>query len=361
VDGDGDLDLFVARYVEELDPDRILDGTLTGAGNALYLNEDGAWRRDEGALPDEVIDDLTFMGQWLDADGDGDLDLYLANDFGPHLGRNRLLLNDGTGQFTVDDTCDCDLAMFAMGAAVGDANDDGHPDLFLTDLAGPDLLLSVGDGSYYEASMATGATVPVAEDHLASWGTAFVDLDRDGHEDLPMVFGPLFPHGDPDGLAVLGEEYAAWIDGPAQRDVLLAATGDGFFEDVSTAVGFVHDGMGRALAVGDLDRDGRPDLMTAGLWYARAWRTSGGCDGGIAVRFPAQGPSIGARVEAEVGDRTLVRWLAPAGTWSSSAHEVILGLGSETRAAEVRVIMADGALTSWQDVEAGETLVVPMR
>ncbi|MCB9762671.1 MAG: CRTAC1 family protein [Alphaproteobacteria bacterium] len=351
VDGDGDLDLFVARYAPEVDPARIVDGTLTGDGNALYRNAGGALAPDPEALPAEVVDDVTFLGQWIDADADGDLDLYLANDFGPFLGRNRLLRNDGAGRFTVDDDCRCDRAMFAMGVGVGDADGDGIADLYLTDLAGPDLLLGAPDGGFVEATAALEAGVPNAPEHLASWGTAFVDLDLDGWEDLPMVFGPLFPHGDPDGLADLGSDYDDWIDGEAQADVLLRAVGGQRFEDVSQATGFHHDAKGRALAVGDLDRDGRPDLVTAGLWYARAWRTEGGCGRSVTVQVDAPG----AWIEAEVGGRTLHRWLTPASTWSSSAMEVVIGLGDAEVVDALRV-HAGGETAEWTEVEAGAVL-----
>ena len=359
IDGDGDLDLFVARYAAELDPEKLLDGTLTGGGNAIYVNDGGQLVRDDDALPAEVVDDLTFLGQWIDADADGDLDLYLANDFGPFLGRNRLLENDGSGLFSLADDCDCDLAMFAMGAAVGDANGDGNADLFLTDLAGPDLLISTGDGAFYEAGGATGAQVPLAEDRLASWGTAFVDLDRDGLEDLPMVFGPVFPHGDPDGLAALGEEYADWSDDAAQRDALLLAGADGQFSEVAAEVGFDHDAKGRALAVGDLDQDGRADLVTAGLWYARTYTTRGGCSNGLTVRLPANGDAVGARLEVTTGEGTTTRWLHPTTTWSTSAYELVVGLGLQESASEVRLTTLDGTETAWGDVTAGEVLFAP--
>lgn len=324
IDADGDLDLFVARYAPELDPARILDGTLVGDGNAIYRNEGGILTPDPAALPAEVNDDLTFLGQWLDADRDGDPDLYLANDYGPFLGRNRLLLNDGAGAFTLDDACGCDRAMFAMGVAVGDPDNDADPDLYLTDLAGPDLLLNVGDGAFYDATAAQGANVANSPEHLASWGTALVDIDGDGWEDLPMVFGPLFPHGDPESLDTLGDEYEDWTDGPAQRDVLLRNTGAGF-EDLSAETGFDDDGIGRALAVGDIDRDGQPDLVVAGLWYARILTTRNGTPGLRLHPAPeALGHWPGAKITAEYAETTRVRWATPAGTWSSSAPELLV-------------------------------------
>lgn len=333
LDGDGDLDLFVARYAEQVDPAKILDGTLTGGGNAVYVN-DGAGRLQplDGALPADVVDDVTFMGSLVDTDADGDLDLYLANDFGPFLGRNRLLLNDGSGSFEDDPACFCDLDMFAMGVGVGDANADGLVDLYLTDLAGPDLLLSDGDGAFYEGALAMSASVPNAEDRLASWGTSFVDFDLDGFEDIAMVFGPLFPHGDPDGLAELGTEFEDWIDGLEQRDALLHNQGGSSFVDVSATVGFEDPSNGRALAVGDLDRDGRPDLVTAGLWFARTWHTEGGCGRSVTVQFKddALSRAPGGQLRfTHVDGSTATRWITPATTWSSSATEVVFGLGTD--------------------------------
>ena len=362
LDGDGDLDLFVARYAPELDPEDILNGTLQGDGNAVYLGDGtGAFTEAPDALPEDVIDDLSFLGSLADLDEDGDLDLYLANDFGPFLGRNRLLLNDGSGTFTDATACECDRAMYAMGIAISDLDGLGGADLFLTDLAGPDLLLSDGAGAFYDATLASGASVPNAENHLASWGTAAVDLDGDGHDDLPMVFGPLFPQGDPDGLGGLGEEFADWIDGPAQDDVVLRNNGGDTFTDVSAEVGFTDDRMGRALVTGDLDADGRPDLVTGGLWYVQPWHTTGGYGPGITLHLVGQGliAGLGAHVEIEVGGRVLHRWFVGASTWSSNAPELSVGLAGAPTADRVTVHWIGGGSSEWTDVPAGALEVSP--
>ncbi|MCB9742754.1 MAG: VCBS repeat-containing protein [Alphaproteobacteria bacterium] len=355
LDGDGDLDLFVSGYAPLLTPEGILSGEDRGDPSLVYLNVDGQLQRAADALPEEVVDDVSFLGQLLDVDADGDLDLYLANDFGPWLGRNRLLLNDGAAHFSPDDDCACDKAMFAMGVGVGDPDGDLDLDLYLTDLAGPDLLLNDGQAGYYDASAAMNASVPNSETHLAAWGTAFVDLDRDGWEDLPMVFGPLFPQGDPDGLAGLGAEYEDWIDGSNQRDVILRNLDGQGFVDVSDATGFTHDGIGRGLAVGDLNRDGRPDLVTGGLWYAQSWAGAGGCEGGVTFNLAPEasarwlGHSLALSLSVDGGEpREMLRSLSPATTWSSSAHQLILGLGAlqgEEVEIEVRDALGGGAQT----------------
>ncbi len=354
IDGDGDLDLFVAGYADAVDPERILDGTLTGSGNVLYRN-DGAGGLSVADLPAGVIDDVTFQGAFFDPDDDGDLDLYLANDFGPFLSPNRLLLNDGAGGFSLSADCHCDVAMFCMGIAIGDLDGSGGPDLFLTDLGGPDLLLDDGAGGYYDATIAMSAA-PDATERLAGWGVAAVDLDGDGWEDLPMVFGPLFPAGDPDGLSALG--YDTWIDGIEQPDALLHSRGGAGFSDISQAAGFTDTGRGRALAVGDLDRDGRPDLVTAGLWFARSWRGVDGCAPGVTLRLVGEGLTAGlhARVVTEIDGDTRVRWLTPSSTWSSHAPELSIGLGGAAGIDRLTVRFSDGSERVWTDIPAGTVL-----
>lgn len=355
VDQDGDLDVLVARYAAELSLDGVIDGTMVGEGNALYINEGGTFTWKPDALPAEVVDDVTFHAQWLDANQDGHPDIYLANDFGPFLGRNRLLLGDGSGQFELADDCGCDLANFGMGVGVGDANGDGWVDLYITDLAGPDLLLGQGDGTFYDATLATGAHVPNDGAHLASWGTAMVDLNGDGWTDLPMVFGRVDPGGEDDAFGGLGADYESWIDGPGQEDVVLMHDGDGGFYDASSESGFSYDGDGRALAVGDFDRDGRPDLITAGLWYAQHWRGGGGCDGRVVVALPgdAHARGLGAQVEATVGDRVQTHWFQPSTTWSSSEAAVFIGLGDAEQIDALQLRFADGSQEQWSAVPAG--------
>ena len=366
LDGDGDLDLFVARYTDALDPAKILDGSLVGHPSAVYLGDGaGALVEAEGALPEEVVDDISFLGTLFDADLDGDVDIYLSNDFGPFLGRNRLLLNDGGATFSDAAGCECDRAMYAMGLAVSDLDGQGGPDLYITDLAGPDLLLSDGAGGWYDATLAMEAQVPNAENHLASWGTAAVDLDLDGHDELPMVFGPLFPHGDPDGLGELGEEFSDWVDGPAQEDVVLWNRGGERFQDVSVDAGFHDDRKGRALVTGDLDRDGTPDLVTGGLWYVQPWRTEltepAASRSSLTLVLVGQGlvAGPGAHVAVTVEGRTLERWFVPTTTWSSSAPELTVGLGGAAQAEEVVISWVGGGQSTWTEVAAGRLEVAP--
>ena len=342
VDGDGDLDAYTAAYNNALSLDELEGGA--GTGSALWENRDGTFHPASPALLPEVADDVAFMGQWFDADADGDLDLYTVNDFGPQIGRNRLLLNQGDWRFTDAADCSCDVAIYGMGAAVGDPNGDGLPDLYLSNLNGPVLLTNAGQGAFVDSTAAMGASVPGTAERMAGWGTAFVDLNADGADEAVMVFGTLHLGDDPKRITDLDPDFQ---DGDAQRDLVLQGGEQGFVE---VDAGFNDTRPGRNLLVGDLDGDGDADLVTAGLWYVQTWENQADCSP-ILVDLPPN--AIGAKVEVQSELGTQTHWLAPSGLRSTSSSQVFSGsLGL----ALVTVTWPDG--TQWQqaDVPPGTRL-----
>jgi hypothetical protein len=342
VDGDGDLDAYTAAYNNDLNLDALESGA--GTGNALWENQDGVFRPANPPLQADVADDVGFMGQWFDADSDGDLDLYTVNDFGPQIGRNRLLLNQGDWIFKDAEDCHCDVAIYGMGAAVGDPNGDGEPDLYLSNLAGPVLLTSTGQGEFVDSTAAMGASVPATAERLAGWGTAFVDLNADGADEAVMVFGTLHIGDDPKQITDLDPEFQ---DGPEQRDLVLQGGGQGFVE---VDAGFNDTRPGRNLLVGDLDGDGDADLVTGGLWYVQTWENQADCTP-ILIDLPPH--AIGAKVQVQSDLGTQTRWLAPAGLRSTSSSQVFAGsLGM----ALVTVTWPDGSQWQQDDVAPGTRL-----
>ena len=204
----------------------------------------------------------------LDYDGDGRLDLFLVNSsrlpgfkgqgpFYPALYRNR-----GDGRFE-DVTKSAGLAVdcYGMGCAVGDYDNDGHPDLYLTALGPNHLFHNQGNGTFTDVTAKAG----VGDPH---WSTsaAWLDYDRDGHLDLFVCnycrWSPATNRICHDGmgrpLMCLPHDY------PGQSCTLYRNRGDGSFTDATRAAG-VYNEIGKALGVvtWDANGDGWPDLFVA--------------------------------------------------------------------------------------------------
>lgn len=356
LDGDGDLDLVVGRLQESPEPDLILAGTEFGEGVDLYLNDgSGSFTLDNSRIPEGLETAMVWESELVDIDLDGDLDLYLANDFGPWLVKNQLLLNDGSGRFTLSTDCFCDLQMYAMGSAVGDVNDDGAPDLYLTDIGGPKLLINEGDGTFYDGTLAAGADIPPTERNMSSWGTVFADIDADMDLDLLVMFGRLGRHSD-----FVKRLDDSWVDGDDQDDVLLLGDGDGRFTRADEA-GFTDPERGRVVVTVDLDGDGRAELLTAGKHFLKVWERTGGCASTLTVALSESSGNphgIGARVRVEAGGRAVTQWMLPGGTAASGAMELYFGLGDADAAERVEVTWLDGRTTTATDVASGTRLVL---
>lgn len=340
LDGDRDLDLALSAGSSTLSVDQILAGNQTGDPNLVYLNEKGHFRLLADALPKVGTDGITFQLAPLDADEDGDMDLYSANDAGPYITSNHLLLNDGTAHFTDAPDSGANLTMFAMGAGMGDANQDGLLDIYLSNVGSPRMLLGQGGGLFAEAAETTGTAIPPLPESLISWGTAFVDLDADMDQDIVITFGR---GGDEKKIDAVNPEFVQSEEQPSQ---ILASDGNAYYSRADVP-GFQDPEPSRAVAIGDLDRDGRPDFVTAGKHFLRQWHTVGGFEPGITLLLrgsPENPQGIGAKIEVQVGDRTRTTWALFATTASSSAPECYLGL-SENESATVRVTWPDGQKT----------------
>jgi hypothetical protein len=204
----------------------------------------------------------------FDMDTDGDLDLYLVQsgsvlDGGRKDPPNRLYRNRGDGTF--DDATagsGTDVGGYGMGVASGDYDNDGDPDLFVTN-AGPNVLLrNDGQGRFTDATAGAGAAGK-------GWSTsaAFVDHDADGDLDLFVLrYINWAVASELQCFSMMGTpDYCSPrnYDAPLSS-VLYRNNGNGTFTDVSQAAG-LHAAFGNGLGVvaSDVNRDGRPDLFVA--------------------------------------------------------------------------------------------------
>ncbi|HKV40408.1 MAG TPA: VCBS repeat-containing protein, partial [Blastocatellia bacterium] len=247
-DNDGNLDLFVANYVdfrlESLPefgkgkfclyhgvPVQCGPRGLPGAGDSLFHNNgDGTFSdvsKKAGVSDPDGRYGMTAV--WIDFDGDGWPDLFVANDSGP----NFLYRNNRDGTFKeVGLAAGCAVGedgneKGSMGVAVGDYNHDGLLDLFITDFSDESNTLYRQDKGMLFSEVSYPAKLAEISIPLVGWGTEFIDFDNDGWDDIVAVNGHVYPQVDKSNA---NTSYA-------QRILLFHNDGNGTFSEVAGKCG----------------------------------------------------------------------------------------------------------------------------
>lgn len=266
------------------------------------------FRHRSGAAGNFYLPEIMGSGAALvDYDNDGDLDIYLVQSGSLASGEgseNRLYRNSfpgaaGSAPGFEDVTAEAGVGDrgYGMGVATGDYNNDGFPDLFVTNFGLNALFRNEGDGTFSEVGAAAG----VDDDR---WGTsaAFLDFDLDGHLDLFVVNYVAFQISDNPVCRPTGErDYCHPSNFDPEPDVLYRNRGDGTFEDVTGAAGVDRTyGSGLGVAVLDFDGDGRLDLYVANDGNEnQLWRNRG--DGAFEDAALFAGVALNGEGAAEAG------------------------------------------------------------
>ncbi len=359
-DRDGDLDLYVATYVD-FDPatapycaapdgrrDFCAPEDFEAQPDRLYRNEGDGHFTDVSGTSGIARADGRGLGVLVaDLVGDSRLDVYVANDGGAcRLFENRggLRFEDvGLAAGVAFDGRGSPLA--GMGIALGDLDGDGLSDLVVTNFLDRSTVAyqALGAGVYRDSSAALG--ISGATRGVLGFGVALADFDGDGRLDL------LQANGHVQDRARLGVPFA-------MRPTLLQDRA-GRLIDASATAGpaFLRTLLGRGLAVGDLDRDGRPDVVVNALdSYALVLRnvTSGGPWLTLELAGHRPGQAFGARVRATVAGRVCVREVIGGGSYLSASDRCVhLGLGDARRVDRLDVTWPSGLAESWHDLPAG--------
>ncbi len=268
-DRDGDLDLFVVEYLEYSltinkrcltergEPDYCLPNAYRPVADRFYRNlgngtfEDASGPSGIASRPGNGLGVIA-----ADLNDDGLVDFYVANDLQP----NHLWLNQGDGRFS-EDALLLGAAVNArgkseasMGIDVADVDQDGDLDAFLTHFNRESNTLYIADdGFFYDRTDALG--LGAASWKHTAFGTAFVDFDRDGWQDLVIANGAV--------------TFAPGVDRQAnpfpldEVNQLFRNVGGKRFVDVTEQAGaaFEVSEVSRSVMVGDLDNDGDPDFV----------------------------------------------------------------------------------------------------
>jgi hypothetical protein len=366
-DRDGLLDIFVANYVD-LDLGNVpkncdWKGMIVWCGphglpvahNVLYHNNGDGTFTDVSAKAGILAPGGRFgLGVvTADFDNDGWPDIYVACDQTPSLlYRNK---HDGTFEERGDVAgvaYNADGQLQAgMGIAVADYDGNGFLDIAKTNFSGdrPSLYKNE-DGKFFED---VSEMAGLGRNLLLGWGIAFLDIDDDGWPDLVMVNGHVYPEID---RSPLGESYR-------QKALLYRNLGNGRFADItdSAGPGFAPRRPSRGLATGDVDGDGRPEIVIVNMNdKPTLLKNVGPRQNAIAITLTgtrSNRSAIGARCTVEAGGRKQMAEVVSGGSYFSQNSLILnFGIGKSKQADRIEVRWPAGETQEWRDVAANRTI-----
>jgi hypothetical protein len=367
-DRDGWLDLFVGHYVNyRVDAnvkcfgatggrDYCAPGVYRPQPSHLYRNNrDGTFT--DASEPSRIVAEFgpTLGSAVTDFNGDGWIDIYVANDGQP----NQLWINqhDGTfrniGLLSGSALSGSGRPEASMGVDAGDVDNDGDEDLVVSNLTneGTVLYLNNGAAMFDDAGVRSG--LRIASLAYTGFGTAWLDFDNDGHLDVLTVNG---------AVRIIEALTQAHDPFPLhQGKQLFRNTGNGRFEDVTARAGaaFRLSEVGRGAAFGDIDNDGDADVLVANNnGPARLLVNNvGNHNHWIGFRLVgnhAPRDMLGARIAIlRPGLPTLSRRARADGSYASANDpRVLVGLGTSQEISKVQVVWPSGRTEEWNDLPA---------
>jgi hypothetical protein len=374
-DRDGKLDLFVAYYLDTTleklpkpgeNPDCRWKGVPVNCGprglppgyvRLYHNNGDGTFSDvSEASGVSKAGGSYPMTAVAADYDDDGWPDVYVACDSTPSwLFRNQ---KDGTfrqealerGVALSEDG----LEQAGMGVAVGDYDLDGHLDIFKTHFSDDTNVLYRNDGKGYfdDVTIRSGLGV---ETRYVGWGAGIVDLDNDGHPDLFLVTGSVYPEVE--------KQLPAY---PFRTPRLVFRNlGNGRFEELieEAGSGVAATHPSRGCAFGDFDNDGDVDVLVMNMNEPPSLLRNDVSGGGhwlkvLLVGVKSNRSAIGARVVARYGERSQAQEIqAQSSFYSANDRRLHFGLGA-AGSADLTIRWPNGSVEEVRGVAAGQLVVV---
>ena len=369
-DNDGHLDIFITRYLDWTFDTNIYCGdrvpgyraychpnNFPGVSNLLYRNNGDGTFTDVSKESGIAAQKGKSLGvAFADYDGDGRIDVFVANDSVPCF----LFHNNGDGTFTEAGltsgaSLNQDGKTFAgMGTDFADYDNDGQPDIVVTDLSNERYVLfrNMGRGMFDDESNASGiAQITML---LSGWGIKFFDYDNDGWKDLFVAQGHVLDNVD----KTSGNLHY-------EQPPLLLHNVRGKFVRVDAGDVFQKQRPARGAAFGDIDNDGDIDIVVSNLGQRPSVLRNEGGNRNHWLGLRLQGTrsnrdGIGARIDvtSTSGLKQSYMVSTTASYNSASDRRVIVGLGSDTVAKNIVILWPSGIIQTLTDIRGDRMLNV---
>jgi enediyne biosynthesis protein E4 len=378
-DRDGDLDVFVARYVSlDLNNLPVFGSSVTCSFKGirvqcgprglppetdLFFRNNGDGTFEEVAQKLGVSDENRYYGLgaiWGDYDNDGSLDLFVADDGTPnYLYKN--LKNGGFSDVSVETGTGysgAGVEQGSMGIALGDYDNDGLLDLFVTNFDNEHntLYKNLGRKGFLDVSLPSKVGAPSVP--YVGWGTGFVDFDNDGLLDLYVANGHVYPQVD----FVKSDSQLGY----RQNSLLHRNLGDGTFEDITRSSGLsaMPPHSARGAAFGDLNNDGLVDIVVTNVGEPPTvlLNTTVNKNQSVALKLIQSNTNvnaIGARAVLKTDKRTMMRNVEAGSSYlSQNDLRLYFGLKSGERIESLEVFWSDRQSEKVAGVLAGKIVTV---